>query len=406
MGTMEASEGEAQPVVVIAGGGIAGIEALLALTEHAREFAEIKLLSPDPAFSYRPLLVEEPFAGEPVREHELAPICEKRGAELIRGELASVDTASRTATLGDGTELSYDHLIVCVGARPGHVVEGATPVEMRGRPLDIGSVIEAGAGGEADRVAFAIPPGPAWPLPAYELALMTALHARRGGHTDLAVSLITPEDQPLANFGPEASTAVAELLAARRVDFEGNSYVSAYDGGTVTLAPGERTLAVSELVAMPALHGPAIPGLPADGDGFIPVDDHGRVQGAEGVWCAGDGSNYPLKHGGVGTQLADTAAESIAAELGAPIEASPFTPVLRGRLLTGGEPLSLEAEVEGDRDSRSSYEYLWWPPHKVSGKYLSPFIGGETEVEPPHPGTDLEVELTLPGEWHDEPLDE
>ena len=77
-----------------------------------------------------------------------------------------------------------------------------------------------------------------------------------------------------------------------------------------------------------------MPGLPADAEGFLVTDDHARVQGVPDVYAAGDITAYPIKQGGIACQHADAAAEHIAARAGAPIEPEPFTPVLRGLLLT------------------------------------------------------------------------
>ena len=86
--------------------------------------------------------------------------------------------------------------------------------------------------------------------------------------------------------------------------------------------------------------GPAVRGLPADADGFIPVDRHARVSGVERVFAAGDGTTFPVKQGGLATQLADAGAAHIAAELGAELDPEPFDPVLRGQLITGAESLT------------------------------------------------------------------
>ena len=84
--------------------------------------------------------------------------------------------------------------------------------------------------------------------------------------------------------------------------------------------------------------------------GFIPTDLHGLVEGELDVYAAGDATTCPIKQGGVATQQADAAAEAIAARLGAPVEPQPFRPVLRGLLLTGGEPRYMRAEVSGGAD--------------------------------------------------------
>src|SRR5439155_4102940 len=123
---------------------------------------------------------------------------------------------------------------------------------------------------------------------------------------------------------------------------------------------------------LPVLDGPGIPGLPADERGFIPIDEHARARGTQDVYAAGDGTTFPIKQGGIATQEADAAAEHIAARFGAELEPQPFRPVLRGRLLTGDESPSMEAEIAaGGGEGVASPDCLWWPPQKVSGRYLA-----------------------------------
>ena len=126
----------------------------------------------------------------------------------------------------------------------------------------------------------------------------------------MKIAIITPESVPLAIFGPAASEAVGELLAARRIDVFAASRVREMDEGGFTLTPGDRVLGPAEAIALPVMEGPAIDGLPADEHGFIPVDDHGRVKGVEDVYAAGDGTNFPIKQGGLGTQQADAAGDA------------------------------------------------------------------------------------------------
>ena len=154
------------------------------------------------------------------------------------------------------------------------------------------------------------------------------------------------------------------------------------------------------------MKGPAIPGLPADEDGFIPVDQHSRVRGADDVYAAGDGTNFPLKQGGLATQQADAAAEEIAHQLGAAGEPEPFRPVLRGQLLTGDASLHMRAEIAGGGgEGTASLDRLWWPPHKISGRYLAPVLyHGELHEQGRPPGETLDVEVSLPEEWYVEPM--
>ena len=219
-----------------------------------------------------------------------------------------------------------------------------------------------------------MPPGVAWPLPAYELALMTAWAARDMGQDDVEVSVVTPESAPLEVFGVAGSAAVRADLDEAGVTVETDAYVE-QQGREFVMQPGARPLEARRVVALPRAVGPAVPGLPANRNGFIPVDRDGRVSGAEHVWAAGDAIAFPVKQGGLAAQQADAAAASIAAIAGAGVEPQPFHPVLRGVLLTGRGHEWLRHDVaggggEGDNSRRA----LWWPPTKVAGRYLSPYL--------------------------------
>jgi sulfide:quinone oxidoreductase len=111
--------------VLIAGGGIAAAEALLALDELAGERVEVELIAPDPDFVYRPYLVAEPFSLGPAPRIELSRLAAEHGARTTTDSLASVDPGSHLITTGRGLELDYDALLIATGARPVGVVEGA-----------------------------------------------------------------------------------------------------------------------------------------------------------------------------------------------------------------------------------------------------------------------------------------
>jgi sulfide:quinone oxidoreductase len=157
------------------------------------------------------------------------------------------------------------------------------------------------------------------------------------------------------------------------------------------------------VIALPAMSGPAIAGLPLDDGGFLPIDEHARVSGVADVYAAGDGTDFPIKQGGIATQQADAAAEHIAARAGADLEPQPFRPVLRGKLLVAEESVHLLHDLEAGASSASD-DYLWWPPHKISGRYLAPWLSREMPHEPEAPRRPLDVEVALPPEWHGEPM--
>jgi sulfide:quinone oxidoreductase len=390
--------------VVIVGGGVAGLEALLALHDLAGDRAELTLVAPQPDFLYKPLLVEEPFDLEPAERHELAPLAEEKGAHFVRQAVSAIRPDDHQVELDDGSKLDYDYLIVAAGGRFKPALEGATTFPSGGQPFRADEVLDRAADKD-HRMAFVVPHGVTWSLPLYEIALMTHRRAVERG-ADVKIAVITPESAPLVVFGAAASSAVSELLHARGIEVFSNSTVRELSESGITLSPGDRVLGPAEVVALPVMDGPAIDGLPADKAGFIPIDDHARVKGVENVYAAGDGTTFPIKQGGLATQQADAAAEHIAHQLGTGATPEPFRPVLRGKLLTGDESLQLRADVAGGGgEGEASPDTLWWPPHKISARYLAPLLyHGDVHEEPAPPRRSLDVEVALPKEWHEEPM--
>lgn len=380
--------------VLIAGGGVAGLEAALALRELAGDRVTTTVLTPEETFEVKALSVREPFALPRAHRHSLADVARDVGFELRRGTLASVDPDRRVVVDTDGGEHSYDHLIVAVGARWDRAIPHA--VTFTG-PGDDGvhGVLEDMEGGYAKRIAFVAPSASTWPLPLYELALLTAERAASVGLDDVQITVVTPEDAPLALFGHQASTAVAGLLRERGIEVLTSAIVEPSSRvPALGLGPGHDRVPVDRVVALPVMTGRSIPGLPADAAGFVPIDGHARVLRDGGpvdrVYAAGDGTSFPIKQGGIAAQQADAAAEAIAAAVGADVTQHGFHPVLRGILLTDTGPRWLRANVGADEHRSELAEHaLWWPPTKVAGHHLGPYLWEREENEPlrvPHEG--------------------
>jgi sulfide:quinone oxidoreductase len=377
----------------------------MALHDLAGDRVAITLAAPDPDFVYKPLLVEEPFSSEPAEQHALEPLAEELGASYVQKAIGAVHLDAHEVDMSDGSRLPYDKLIVCIGARPRPALRDAVTLRSDGQRLPIDALLRGAAESDSKRIAFVIPPGRTWPLPIYELALMARRRARELGLGVVECCIVTPEQSPLIIFGRTASDAVIALLDARGIKVEAGARAKDLVAGELLLVPGDRRLEVGQTVSLPVLEGPWLAGLAADRDGFIRIDDHARVRGAADVYAAGDGTAFPIKHGGLGTQQADAAAEDIAASLGAAVEPQPFRPVVRGKLLTGEESLYLQHDSGGGAgEGSASVDYLWWPPQKVSGRYLSAWLRHQSphlDEEPPH---GIEVEASLPKEWHEDPM--
>jgi sulfide:quinone oxidoreductase len=400
--------------VLIAGGGVAALEALLALRFLTGDALDIDLLTPEDRFVYRPVTVAEPFDRDEARRFDLAVIAEDQRARLVKGSIARVEPHARVVHTADGAELPYDALLVATGARPVAAVTGALTFGGRDDVAALRGLLGEIERGKLRSVAFALPPGVSWPMPLYELALMTAAHATAHGITDLDVTLVTHEPEPLAMFGGAASSRVGELLAEGEIDVRCNARPTAATDHRLLLEDGDHVLA-DRTVALPRLVGPSLEGLPRDAWGFVPVDEHGRVSGQGDVFAAGDVTSFPIKQGGLAAQQAEAAARAIAARAGADVEPRPFRPVMRGLLLTGGVPLYLRAEPQGPGpphsvaidapvrlqpstagpSSAAATQALWWPPSKIAGRHLAPYLAAAHPLPPAYDDAGLELALTL-----------
>jgi len=388
--------------VLVAGGGVAGLETCLALRDLAGGRVTCSLLTPEEQFTYRPMAVGEPFARGRAQHHRLGAIARQLGVELIQGALASVDDGARLAITAAGDRLSYDALVVAIGARTEPAYERALTWTPERDAEVFGGLLRDIEDGYAKRLAFVIPLAVAWPLPAYELALMTAWQADSMGRDDLEITIYTPEDAPLAMFGAAAISAVREDLDEVGIAVETGSHVVAQGDGPLVAEPGGRSLADSRVVALPRAAGWALPGLPYDTRGFIQCNAHGKVLGTAAVWAAGDATAFPVKQGGLAAQQADAVAESIAAHAGAPVRPRPFKPVLRGVLLTGRGKAWLRGPHDDD-PGVAERRALFWPPTKIAGRYLSPFLLALEDseavgraAEPDGHPVDLDLERDVP----------
>src|SRR6476620_9021965 len=104
--------------VVIAGGGIAALEATMALRDLAEDRVRITVVAPERDFELKALRTAEPFSVDHVPRYPLADILASFGARLRRADVASVDADRHVVHMDDDTALTYGALILAVGARP------------------------------------------------------------------------------------------------------------------------------------------------------------------------------------------------------------------------------------------------------------------------------------------------
>lgn len=367
--------------VLIAGGGFAAVETMLALRALAPETIRVTLVSASPTLAYKPAATTEAFEKTQPRTYDLQAIADDLGASFRVDRLEAVASQDHSVRLASFAYLDYDALVLAVGARPARAIPGALTFRDQREVNHIRHLTSELRAGKIHRIVFAAPKGCSWPLPLYELALLTATHLKERG-TAGEVVLVSPERTPLEVFGAQASRLVADLLTQRGVCFIGESYPQSVEhDGSLLLGSGD-SLDADCVVAVPELRGPRITGVPTDRWGFVTTDPLGGVTGLSDVYAAGDMTSFPIKQGGLAAQQAERIAERIASENGASVKEPQVQHVLRAQLMGGAHPIFLRTELDefgqattatlqhqlpDDGESRTS-------PEKVFGRYLTPYL--------------------------------
>ena len=348
---------------------------------------QIDVLAPGESFLYRPVSIAESLRATEPPAFDLDALLREQQVRRHVDELARVDVDERTVHTRSGSTLRYDELIVATGPRMVTALRGALALRGRAEVPAARATIHELEEGRLRALACVVPANShAWPVPIYELALAAAARAPQA-----SVSIVTAEPRALAALGRAAGDAVSALLAARGVALHTATVPVAFEGGKLRLENG-RTVEADRVIALPRLTGPAIPGLPADDEGFLPIDHHGQVLGAEAVYAAGDVTNFPIKQGALAAAQANSIARLIAARAGAPVELAPFRPVARGLLLCGAEPRYVRIWPEGGAHSertgvlRAEPSWaegaLWWPFSRLVGRHLAPLLAGPASGRP------------------------
>jgi len=376
------SRGASRPRVLIIGGGVGGVEAMVALHDLCGDRVEIAVHAPRLEFLYRPLAVTEPFGIGEVLKFDLQQLTERCGASFSLDSIVSVDADGQRATTHDGEEVEYDYLVVACGARMLWTVPGAVTFWGGSDEDASADVVRELQAGTLRKVIFTMPGGFGWPLPIYELALLAAAQLKDAESSPSAeLKIVTPEDAPLQLFGVRASEQMSQLLAGHGIEIITGASPVRFENGQLDIAPGA-AIEADAVVSAPRFQGRTLEGLPHDEDGFVPVDEHSLVRGLQGVFAVGDVTNFPVKQGGIATQQADAAAEVIASKIGSSVKPQPFEPVLRAVLLTGEEPKYLYGKLGGGHGETSTFsdDPPWRDEGKIVGKYLAPFLASTSDA--------------------------
>jgi sulfide:quinone oxidoreductase len=366
--------------LLVYGSGVAALEALLVLVDHSDELCEIELVSPSRDFAVR-APAPEPFGARQGLRLDLGKLASELGIGFRADAITSIDGERGEARTRLGERLAYDALIIASGARLREAVPGAITAWGVADRTVFSRLVSELLSGEVSSVAFCAHSGEPWTLPLYELALLTAARLTAAG-VEKELFLVTWESTPAQLLGQTAGEALAAVLEEAGIELIAGREPVRFEPGLLRTL-GE-PVAAERAVALPRHDGCYLANVPLDEEGFIPTDEFGRVDGAEGLYAVGEVTSSPLRHPSIAAEQARAAAEAVAARTGASIDPRPARRVLSGRLLAC--PLTRRSGT-----SRG----LWWPPEALSAPRLRDHLSRSVGFELPSIEGGIEVELAL-----------
>ena len=287
--------------IVVLGGGLGGVVAANELRSRLKEQARTVLIDRSPRQSFPPsyLWVMTGDRRPEAITRDLTRL-ERRGIEVVAGEVRRIDLARRTVAV-DEQEIGYDELIVALGAElapdavPGlagahtfYTLEGAERLR------------DALPSFEGGRIALVVAGLPyKCPAAPYEGAMLleSYFHRRHLRHK-VEIAIYTAEPAPLPVTGPALGERVQELLAHKGIAFHPKQQLAAVEDGELRFQDGS-TAPFDLLVAVPPHRAPQVvrdSGL-ADESGWVPVDQHTLGTKQEGVFAIGDVTRIALPDG-------------------------------------------------------------------------------------------------------------
>lgn len=285
--------------VLVLGSGFAGLWAALGAARRLDE------LGADPGVVDITVVSSQPYHDIRVRNYEadlspcripLPQLLDPVGVRHVSADVTGIDTAAARVRTAAGESLSYDRLVLAVGSsvvKPdiAGLAELGFDVDTYDAALRLQSHIRAVAERPRDAAtttAVVVGAG----LTGIETAseLPTMLSDALGPGVTRRVILVDRNPHVGSDMGEEARPVIEKALAANNVEAITGVGVTAVEARSVTLSDGTVIPAATVVwcAGMRANPLTAQLGVPTDRLGRLPVDDYLRVDGASGVFAAGD----------------------------------------------------------------------------------------------------------------------
>jgi NADH dehydrogenase len=350
---VHASEAQRTHQIVILGGGFVGLYTCLGLEKKlAPDRAELTLVNPESFMAYQPFLPEA-ASGNIEPRHVVVPLRSVLGrTRLVTATVLGVDHPRRMVTVhpseGEPYEVPYDVLVVALGSVsrvlpvPGLAEIGvgfktvAEAIFLRNQVLECMDAAEW-ADDQALRarlLTFVFVGGGYAGVEALAELEDLARDAVRGyqriSRADMRWILLEAAPEILPEMAPDMGPYAVRILTERGIEVRLNTTLVSAQHGLMRLSDGEEFEADTLVWTTGVRPNPLVAkmGLTNDDRGRLVVDRFLRVQGAEGVWAAGDCAAVPdLLLGGYNPPTAQHAlrqARAIASNIAATFEDEPL----------------------------------------------------------------------------------
>lgn len=289
---------------VVLGGGVGGVVAARELRRRLPRDHRVVLVDRQPVHVFQPSLLWQ-MVGERRPSQFTRPLAglERRGLEFVHAEAQELDLDGRVVVTSAGA-LAYDALVVSLGARlaPG-TIEGFEELA-----LDLYSTagcarIHAALESFTEGIVGILVPMLPFKCPAapYEAAFLVEAFLRRNGvRRNVEIHLFTPEHAPMPVAPAALGDAIADMLAARGIDYHPLFTFEKLrlDTREVVASDG-RSQRVDLLLGVPPHEAPAVVrASPLLGlSGFVHVDASTLETEFEGVYAIGDVATVKLPNG-------------------------------------------------------------------------------------------------------------